>query len=138
MALAYPGVVLVVLIWILTPLLALPVAWWLWYAGRGQQAASERQKGLTFKGLIAATIAFCAAAFLMIAAAVNPNFQAEPAASRILGTCSVFALPSALFSILAAIRGYGRGRLPIFLVGLMTGIYWFFGFVSIFKPHWLS
>ena len=132
MALAYPGIVLLALVWIFTPLIALPVAWVRWHRG------SRSRDGIIFKGLISATIAFGVAAFPMIARSVNPNIWAGEKESRVAGTLSLIGLPAALFSIFAAVRGEGRGRVSLFLVGLMTGTYWFFGFLSIFKPHWLS
>jgi hypothetical protein len=137
MVLAYPGIVLVALIWILTPVVALPVAWVRWYRARHAHTNPGPRESIILKGLIAATIAFAIAAFLMIAADVNPNIQAEPTASRLAGCFSVIGFPAALFSIFAGVRGEGRGRLPLFLVGLTTGIYWFFGFISIFSPRWL-
>jgi hypothetical protein len=132
------GIVLVALIWILTPLIALPAAWVRWYRGRNGQTGSRRRDRIILKGLIAATIALSTAAFLLIAADVNPNLQAEPMASKLVGSLSIFALPAALFSIYAAIAGEGRGRVSLLIVGLMTGIYWLLGFISIFKTHWLA
>jgi hypothetical protein len=123
MALAYPGIVLVALVWILTPLIALPVAWVLWHNG------PRLRDGIIFKGLISATIAFGLAAFPMIARSVNPNLWAGEMESRVAGTLSLLGLPAALLSIYAAVRGEGRGRVSLFLTGVMTGTYWFFGFL---------
>ena len=137
MVFAYPGIVVAALVWILTPLIALPVAWVRWYRGRHELIGPGRQGLIVFRGLIAATLAFALPAILMLAAGVNPNLQAEPTASRLAGGFSVIGFPAALFSIFAAGRGEGRARLPLFLVGLTTGIYWLFGFISIFNPRWL-
>jgi hypothetical protein len=52
MALACPGIVFLALVWILTPLIALPLAWVRWHRGTRTQPGSRSRDEIIFKGLI--------------------------------------------------------------------------------------
>jgi hypothetical protein len=96
--------------------------WWQWYVEKPHPDIPKWRTGLTLVGLIAVSLEFLLLAFFIIysrhMSELGPNFRFEHLCSRI--NMSLWAV-----SLVSVLLGKGRGRIWIFISGLLFFATWF-------------